>query len=260
VGRRRFNRIPRACGCALLLAPIVIGFLAAGPLSVKAQDKGESLLDAAEAKRLLREPGSLDLASQEVIARVKAAYQRLETLKTVSRDGGIESVAYLKRPLQFQMSQKLSISGKRTALVVSDGRDYYEYREHSQRYLQRPARLLNELALPVNVRMFFSGQAASKVLMGLDSTPAVREYRYRYGGKAKINGKPADKLNVSLMVRAPDGFWRSFTSVRFYGADGLLLRAINGGRTMNIENVPNAKIPANQFRWVPPAGAVQGFG
>ena len=91
--------------------------------------------------------------------------------------------------------------------------------------------------------------------------PAVREYGYRHRGTERISGGPADRVDVSVMVRSPDGKWHSFTSQRYYDArTGLLRRAINGGRTMEIENYPNATIPAGQFRWSPPAGAMKGLG
>jgi hypothetical protein len=63
------------------------------------------------------------------------------------------------------------------------------------------------------------------------------------------------------MIHAPDGAWHTFVSERYFDPkSGLLVRAVNGGRTMDIENLPNVKISPNQFHWTPPPNAVKGLG
>jgi hypothetical protein len=240
----------------------VVGVVLTGLAAAQAQTQaaGDQIISPATAATLLREPATMDPGSRRVISRAEAAYRKLRTLKTINRDGGMTGVAYLARPLRFHLSQKL-VTGEPVALAVSDGGDYYEYRYRSKQYRQRPAATLKALALPVNVRLFVDGQTASATLVGMDGKPTVREYGYRHRGKERISGGPAERVDVSIMVRSPDGKWHSFTSQRYYDAStGLLRRAINGGRTMEIENYPNATIPAGQFRWSPPVGAMKGLG
>jgi hypothetical protein len=240
-----------------LIAAVLLALwspLAASP----AQDGSEQLpLDLAA--RRLKAPPSMDPEARRVISRAEAAYRRLRTLRTISRDGGMVGVSLLSRPRLYHHLQKLA-AGTRVALAVSNGSQYYEYREGTHQYLERPANMLDRLALPVNVRLFFSGQSASGVMVGLDGSPTVREYEFRYGGKSKINGKPAERVNVSVMARSPDNVWHSFRSERHYDAKtGLLVRVVNGGRTMDIENQPNVKVAPDQFRWIPPAGSIKGL-
>jgi len=252
--RARFLTITTA---ALAVSLGLVGTRYAG---AQTQPAGDQILTPATAAALLREPATMDPASKKVIERAESAYRKLRTLKTVNRDGGLVGVAYLARPLLFHLEQKL-VSGKRVALAVSDGTEYYEYREHSKQFLQRDASTLKNLALPVNVRLFVEGQRASAPLSGMDAKPTVREYGYRHRGKTRLARGPAERVDVSIMVRSPDGKWHAFTSERYYDiATGLLGRVINGGRTMDIENTPNVTIPKTKFRWVPPAGAIKGLG
>lgn len=202
----------------------------------------------------------MDSGARRVIARAEAAYGKLRSLKTISRDGGLTGVAYLQRPRRYRLTQKLD-SGELVALAVADGTNYYEYRARKGQYLQRPAAMLADLVLPVNVRLFMDGQSAAETLKGLDGRPTVREYGYRYRGKATVNGTATERLDVSVMTRIPDGTWLSFVSERYYDVKtGLLRRAVNGDRRMDIENIPNFTVPAGTFRWVPPAGAIKGLG
>lgn len=220
----------------------------------------ERLLPAGEAEGLLRRPAAMDADSTRIVARAEAAYRKLHSLRAISRDGGLIAIAEAQKPRLFRLTQKL-VSGEAIGAAVSDGARYVEYRERSKQYLERDASVLDQLALPVHVRLFFAAQRTSNLLLGLNGKPSAREYGYRYRGKAPVNGKPTERVDVSIMVRAPDGVWHSFTSERYFDPkSGLLVRAVNGGRTMDIENVPNARIPAGQFRWTPPAGAIKGLG
>lgn len=220
----------------------------------------ERTLTASEADGLLRRPASTDAGSTRIIERAEGAYRKLRSLRTVSRDGRIVATILVQRPRFYRLTQKL-VSGELLATAVSDGKRYYEYQERKHEYLERGSEVLDRLALPVNVRLFFPEQRSSNLLIGLDGKPTVREYAYRYRGKAVVHGKPAERVDVSVMVRAPDGAWHSFVSERYYDPQsGLLLRAVNGNRTMDIESAPNAKIAPNQFHWTPPAGSTKGLG
>lgn len=257
-GTARSGARPRASLAAMGLVGLALTAFA-GPRA-HGQEAGDEILSPAAAATLLREPAVMDAGSRRVIGRAETAYRKLRTLKTINRDGGMTGVAHLARPLRFHLHQKL-VTGEPVALAVSDGSEYYEYRHRSKQYLQRPAATLKTLALPVNVRLFMEGQSAAVTLKGLDGNPTVREYGYRHRGQERISGGPAERVDVSVMVRSPDGKWHSFTSRRYYDmATGLLRRAVNGGRTMEIENHPNAPIPATQFRWQIPAGAMKGLG
>jgi hypothetical protein len=170
------------------------------------------------------------------------------------------SVALLQRPRKYRLTQKLA-SGQLVGAAASDGQRYFEYREHSKQYLERDASVLSRLVLPVHVRLFFAEQQSAAILHGLDGKPTVREYGYRYRGKVALNGKPAERVDVSVMARSPDGVWHSFVSERYFDPkSGLLIRAVNGGRTINIRNEPNARISPAELRWFPPANAVKGLG
>ena len=219
--------------------------------------EGGETIPLVTAVQLLKAPPTMDADARRVITRAETAYHQLKSLRTISRDGGMVGVSLLSRPRLYHYLQK-HISGNRVALGVSDGSSYYEFRESTQQYQERTASMLDRLALPVNARLFFAGQTAAGVMVGLDGSPTVREHGFKYGGKTKINGQPAERVSVSVIVRSPDNAWHTFQSERFYDVkSGLLLRAVNGGRTMEIENHPNEKIAAGQFRWSAPAGSVK---
>jgi hypothetical protein len=232
-------------------------------LLVAAGNRGgtdERTLAPGEAASLQRKPAAFDAEAKRVMTRAEVAYQRLKSLGTVSRDGGVVVVALLQRPRFYQLTQKLE-SGELIASAVSDGKRYFEYQQRKQQYLERGSDILGQLALPVNVRLFFPEQRSSNLLSGLDGKPTVREYGYRYRGKAAVAGKPAERVDVSVMVRSADGAWHTFVSERYFDLkSGLLVRAVNGSRTMEIQNTPNVKISPGQFRWSPPAGSVKGLG
>lgn len=239
----------------LVAAALTLTLAATGAYS--AEDR---TLTPQEAEGYLRRAPVMDAGSQRVINRAETAYHQLRSLRTVNDDGGLVSVALLQRPRLYRLTQKL-ISGELVASAVSDGKHYFEYREHSKQYLERDADVLRHLVLPVHVRLFFREQQSGNLLSGLDGKPTVREYGYRYRGKVAVGGKPAERVDVSIMARSPDGVWHTFVSERYFDPkSGLLIRAVNGGRTMVIRNEPNAKIAPAEFRWTPPAGAIKGLG
>jgi len=220
----------------------------------------ERTLTPREADELLRRPAASDADSTRILARAEAAYRKLQSLRTVSRDGGIVSLVLVQRPRYYHLTQKLE-SGELIAFALSDGKRYYEYQERKHQYLERGSEILDRLALPVNVRLFFPGQHSSSLLSGLDGKPTVREYAYSYQGKSSVNGKSAERVDVTLMLHTPDGAWHSFVSQRYFDPkSGLLLRVVNGDRKMDIENLPNVKISPTQFHWTPPPNAVKGLG
>lgn len=220
----------------------------------------ERTLTAREADEILRRPAASDANSTRIMTRAEAAYRKLQSLRTVSRDGGIVSLVLVQRPRYYHLTQKLA-SGELIAFALSDGKRYFEYQERKHQYLERGSEILDHLALPVNVRLFFPGQHYSSLLTGLDGKPTVREYAYSYHGKSSVNGRPAERVDVSLMLHTPDGAWHTFVSQRFFDPkNGLLVRVVNGGRKMDIENLPNVRISPTQFRWTPPPNAVKGLG
>lgn len=240
-----------------LLAVALLALLSA---TSGAEDAKERTLTAQEAEGYLRRPAATDPQASRVITRAETAYRKLRSLRTVSRDGRSVTTALLQRPRFYRLTQKLG-SGELIGSAVSDGKSYYEYQQRKAQYLERGSEILGRLALPVNVRMFFPEQGSSNLLSGLDGKPTVREYGYRYRGQAAVNGHPTERVDVSVMVHAPDGVWHTFVSERYFDPkSGLLLRAVNGIRKMDIENSPNVKISPEQFRWSPPAGAVKGLG
>lgn len=241
--------------------PVPCGLLTLALLSAAAASGGgDRALSTAEAAKLLRAAPDMDPDSRRVIQRAETAYRKLRKLRTVSRDGGMVAVSLLERPRRYHHTQQL-VTGQRLALAVCDGTRYYEYRERTRQYLERPAEVLDRLVLPVNVRFFFPHQSPAGLLVGLDGKPTVREYGYRYRGKSAVDGNPVERVDVSVMVRGPGGAWRSFESRRFFDAkSGLLRRAVNGGRTLEIENQLNPRLPADRFRWTPPPGALKGLG
>lgn len=250
--RRAFGR---EGGWRFLAAALSLWLIAAG-----ARGAEERTLSAQEAEANLRRPAMMDAESRRVIGSAEAAYHRLRSLRTVSDDGGMVSTALLQRPRKYRLTQKLA-SGQLIASAASDGQRYFEYREHSKQYLERDATVLSRLVLPVHVRLFFADQQSAAVLNGLDGKPTVREYGYRYRGKVTLSGKPAECVDVSVMARSPDGVWHTFVSERYFDPkSGLLIRAVNGGRTINIRNEPNASISPAELRWFPPANAVKGLG
>jgi len=216
-------------------------------------------LSPREAEALLRQRGEMDAKSRQVLQRAVSAYGRLASLETISQDGLVASIARLKRPLLYHNLQRTR-QGQTVGLAVSDGTRYHEYQERKREYVERDASLLARLALPVHVRLFFTGQKPDQILTDLDGKPTAREYAFKYGGRSRINGKDADIVRVSVMARAKDGAWHAFESVRYYeAAGGLLLRAVSGKRTLDVENRKNVKLPTDRFRWRPLPGVVRGF-
>jgi hypothetical protein len=239
---------------------LAVALLALLPTLSDAESAKERTLTPQEAEGFLRRPAATDPQASRVIARAEAAYHKLRSLRTISRDGRSVTTALLQRPRFYRLTQKL-VAGELIGSAVSDGKSYYEYQQRKQHYLERDSEILGRLALPVNVRLFFPEQGSSNRLSGLDGKPTVREYGYRYRGGAAVNGRPAARVDVSVMVHAPDGIWHTFVSERYFDPkSGLLVRAVNGTRKMDIENSPNVKISPEQFRWIPPAGAVKGLG
>jgi hypothetical protein len=202
----------------------------------------------------------MDAQARRVITRAEAAYRKLKSLRTISRDGGSVAISLLARPKGYHHLQKRS-NGQVLALAVSNGTQYYEYREQTRQYVERPTGMLDRLALPMNTRLFFPGQTASGVLIGLDGSPTVREYEYHYVGKTSVKGKPVERVDVSVMVRGAGNVWHAFRSERYFEIkSGLLIRGINGRRVLDIENQPDIPIPAERFQWVAPAGSTKGLG
>lgn len=235
------------------LATLAVASLAQPPPAVRT-------LAAAEAGALLRKPVRMDPAAARVMKRVEAGYGRLQSLKTVSRGGPLVATALLKRPRYYQFVQKTG-EGQLIALANSDGRTYREYSAAKRQYLEREITLLDRLALPLNVRLFFPAQTPGGTMVGLHQQPTARDYAFRHVGREKLRGKPVDVIRVSTMSRSREGSWRTFESTRYYdAATGLLLRAVSGKNTIEITNTPNPKLTPEEFRWRPIPGAVRGFG
>lgn len=244
-------------GSGRRLLAVALGLLLFAARGQAAEDR---TLSPREAEGYLQRPPTMDADSKRVVNRAEAAYHRLTTLRTVSHDGGMVVTALLQKPNLYRLTQKL-VSGQLVGAASSDGRHYFEYREHSKQYLERDAAVLGRLVLPVHVRLFFSEQQSANVLSGLDGKPTVREYGYRYRGKAQVGGKPAERVDVSVMARSPDGAWHTFVSERYFDPkSGLLIRVVNGDRSISIRNEPNARITPAELHWTPPAGAVKGLG
>ncbi len=243
------KRLLAAGGTALLLA--------APGLSREPAVGAVRSLSPAEAARLLRGPVDADPAASRVLARVTAAYRGLGSLETTSQDGQVASVVRLKRPRLYHNLQRTR-TGMLLGVAVSDGARYYEYTESRKSYVERQASLLDRLMLPPHARLFFAAQEPGTVMTDLDGKPAVREYRFRYSGRQRIRGVAADTLRISTMTRVAGGGWNSFESTRSYDAkSSLLIRAVNGRRTVDVMNRPNPPLPTERFRWRPIPGATK---
>jgi len=217
-------------------------------------------LTGPQAIALLQKPAALDAASSRVLQRVALAYSRLKSLESVTLTPEVKAIARLKRPRYYHYLQAKP-EGELIALAISDGRRYYEYSERTRQYRERDAAFLNRVTLPANVRMFFPGQTAGAPMVGLDGEPAVRDYAFRYLGREKVRGKPADVLSVSTMLRSGRDTWVSYDNKRYYdAATGLLVRMVNGARVTDIQNRVNLNMPTEGFRWKPIPGALKGFG
>lgn len=218
------------------------------------------ILRAGEASALLSRPVEMDEAARKTLARSASAYGKLQSLKSLSFDGSAVTVGVMQRPALYHYVQQTT-DHKSIAEALCDGKSYYEYRETTKQYVERPAAVLERMPLPVNVRPFFVHGRLDAVMAGLDGRPGIREYAFHGAGTAKVEGKPALAVKVSLMVRSADGSWRTFDSTRCFDPKSyLLVETTNGDRKLRIKNFPNAKIPASEFRWIPPPGAVKGFG
>lgn len=243
--------------CLLLLSALTALSAGAAP---KGNPDGATLLSAAEAARLLQAPPTSDRKAHAVLTRAATAYRNLRSLKSVSRDGATIGVAFLERPGRYRYTQR-TVDGQLIAEAATSGGNYYEYQAQTGQYRELPVTMLSRMALPVNVRLFLYGQKTAGTLVGHAGEPVVREFAFRHRGTAKVGKTETERLDVSLMVRGKSGEWRRFTSERYYDVKtGLLRRAVNGGRVMDIENTPNLSIPADRFQWTPPAGATRAFG
>jgi hypothetical protein len=235
------------------------GGLPASPLRILASaPKGVREATRDQAQALLTKPLSMDAGARKVMQRAAAAYGKLKTLEAIGRSGDETTYTRVQRP---NLLSCLQMKGKDTLLSISacDGTGYYEYYESSQSYVEREVHWLKKIALPSNARLFFAGKEFGAPMVALDGKPAVREYAYRYAGRQKVSGKPADVLHVSTVTRA-GGRWFVFDSVRcFDAATGLLVRTVNGDRRVDITNRPNKPFRTGAFRWTPPPGATKGF-
>src|SRR3569833_3380940 len=109
------------------------------------------------------------------------------------------------------------------------------------------------MPLPVIVRPFFVQGRLDAVMAGLDGRPGIREYAVHGAGKTTVDGKPADAVKVSLIVRSADGSWRTFESTRcFDPKSALLVETTSGGRGRGGGGGPGARGPAAGGRGGPP--------
>jgi len=238
------------------LSALVLG----GAAATAQPSRPAKTLTPAQAKAILSKPAQMDVGSARLMKRVKAAYAKLASLESVSRGGPLEAIVHVKRPRLYHLTQQKK-DGELVAFAVCDGKKYYEYTERNRQYLERDPGVLDRLALPLNVRFFFTAQQPEAVMVGLTGQPTVRDYAFRYSGRQKAGAKPADVVVVSTLSRASDGTWRSFDSTRYYdAATGLLVRAVSGNSAIEIINRPNPKLKDKDFRWRPPPNAVRGFG
>lgn len=241
-------RVGRLAAVALLLALAV-------PLA--GAEEGPRNLSQRQAEALLRGPARIDARAAKVLARASAAYSALKSLETISDIGPRLTIARLMRPAYYHWVRQTQ-SGEGIALAISDGTSYYEYLHGSGKYQQRDADVLKRLALDVNVRPFFAPKGFGAVMNGLDGQPSVREYAFTYLGQTKQDGKKVDGLRVSTLVRAREGGWQSFDSLRYFdAATGLITRSVNGRVTFKIRNTRNPKFPVTGFRWRPIPGVVK---
>lgn len=212
----------------------------------------------AEAQAMLKAPVRADPRAAAVLRRSAQAYARLSTLITTSTMDKVKTVTRLKRPLYFHSVQSAP-DGELIGLSVSDGKVYYEYEESSRKYVQRPATVLRDLALPVNARPFFADVSRGAVMQNARLQPTVRECAFAHAGEEKVNGQTADRLKITTLVRGRNG-WRSFASFRSYDRKtGLVVRMVSGARKLEIKNQPNAKILTQGFVWKQIPGARRSF-
>jgi hypothetical protein len=240
---------------------LMIGtFVAVVAARAAAAPSGPRTLAAAEAEALLRQAARVDPQAARVLKRVAAGYGKLTSLRSAGRSGDVGALASLKRPLFFHLVRRTP-EGELVALAVCDGRRYYEYTERTRRYVEREAALLTRVAVPPNVRPFLAGDRLTEPMVALDGKPAVRDYRFRYGGRRSVGNKRADVLSVSTMTRGRGGTWQTFEGTRWYDAvSGLLLRTTTGARTTDYQNKLNPALKTDDFRWRPIPGAVKGLG
>jgi hypothetical protein len=258
----RLRLIALAAGLALPAAgapPQPPSALPRSPLKiVPSAPRGVREATRDQAQALLAKAMSMDAGSRKVMQRAVAAYGKLKTLEAIGRSGEETTYTRVQRPNLLSCLQ-MKGEGNLLSLSACDGTGYYEYYESSRSYVQREVHWLKKIALPSNARLFFAGKDLGAPMVALDGKAAVREYAYRYAGRQKVNGKPADVLHVSTVTRA-GGRWFVFDSIRcFDAATGLLVRTVNGDRRVDITNRPNKPFRAGAFRWTPPPGATKGF-